>query len=154
VAEARLAKAEAELNDAEMELQKVLDEVAALDAELAQAQGTMTALKESAAAMQSQMERANRLLSGLSGENTRWTEDAKNFALRRKRLVGDVACVVAFVVYCGPFNSEYRDELHQGFVRETHERGVPAHAKLELASFLVDQESGGVHPVASSVRRT
>ncbi|CAK0855452.1 unnamed protein product [Prorocentrum cordatum] len=138
VAEARLKKAEAELAVADAELQKVLDEVAVLDAELGKAQAKMKSLQDSAAAMQRKMDAANKLLSGLSGENARWTEDAKNFALRRKRLVGDVGCVVAFVVYCGPFNSEFRDKLYTGFMADTKKTKVPAHDKIEQVGFLVD----------------
>ncbi|CAJ1345300.1 unnamed protein product [Effrenium voratum] len=143
VAEAKLSKAQAELDAAEAELNKVLAEVAALDAELAKAQAVMNQLKESAAAMQRQMDAANKLLSGLSGENLRWTEDSKNFALRRKRLIGDVGCVCAFVVYCGPFNSEFRDKLYQQFQVDTQKRAVPAHEKVEVVSFLVDQGTIG-----------
>eukprot|EP00931_Biecheleriopsis_adriatica_P036383 TRINITY_DN2095_c0_g1_i5.p1 TRINITY_DN2095_c0_g1~~TRINITY_DN2095_c0_g1_i5.p1 ORF type:complete len:4649 (-),score=1173.32 TRINITY_DN2095_c0_g1_i5:61-14007(-) len=143
VAEARLAKAMAELAAAEAELAKVMAEVAELDAELAKAQGVMKQLQDSAAAMQRQMDAANKLLSGLSGENARWTEDSKNFALRRKRLIGDVGCVCAFVVYCGPFNSEFRDKLYGQFLAETKKRGVPGHEVVEQVSFLVDQASIG-----------
>merc|ERR1719203_523304 len=128
---------------AEAELAVVMAEVAELDKELGEAQAKMNALKESAAAMQRQMDAANKLLSGLSGENARWTEDSKNFALRRKRLVGDVGCVCAFVVYCGPFNSEFRDKLNVSFLADTHKRKVPAHQKIDPVSFLVDQGTVG-----------
>jgi dynein heavy chain len=138
VAEARLAKAMAELSAAEAELNKVLAEVAVLDAELGEAQAKMKALQDDAAAMQRKMDAANRLLNGLSGENTRWTEDAKNFALRRSRLVGDVACVCSFVVYCGPFNSEFRDKLYANFLVDVKKRSVPGHETVELVQFLID----------------
>ncbi|CAE8603461.1 unnamed protein product [Polarella glacialis] len=143
IAEARLGKAMGELNAAETELNKVLAEVGELDAELNKAQGVMNMLKDSAAAMQRQMDAANKLLTGLSGENARWTEDSKNFALRRKRLIGDVGCVCAFVVYCGPFNSEFRDKLYQMFMADTQKRQVPAHEKIAQVSFLVDQGTIG-----------
>jgi dynein heavy chain len=143
VAEASLSKAMAMLHSAEAELNAVLAEVAELDAELQRAQGIMDALKASKDAMQKKMDAANRLLAGLSGENTRWTEDAKNFALRRKRLIGDISCVCAFVVYCGPFNSEFRDKLYHNFMAETQQRQVPAHQKIELVAFLVDAGTVG-----------
>eukprot|EP00930_Biecheleria_cincta_P050644 TRINITY_DN3582_c0_g1_i1.p1 TRINITY_DN3582_c0_g1~~TRINITY_DN3582_c0_g1_i1.p1 ORF type:complete len:2677 (-),score=555.77 TRINITY_DN3582_c0_g1_i1:255-8135(-) len=143
VAEAQLAKAMAELKAAEDMLAKVLAEVAALDAELAKAQGVMKQLQDSAAAMQKQMDAANKLLTGLAGENARWTEDSKNFALRRKKLIGDVGCVCAFVVYCGPFNSEFREKLYSQFMADTKKRSVPAHDKIDKVGFLVDQGTIG-----------
>jgi len=143
LAEAALSAAMRQLKAAEDELAAVMAEVAELDAELAKAQRTMKELQDSAAALQEKADGANKLLSGLSGENARWTEDSKNFALRRKKLVGDVGCVCAFVVYCGPFNSEFRDRLYTDFLAETTKRTVPGHAKVELVSFLIDKGTMG-----------
>eukprot|EP00971_Amphidinium_carterae_P111738 2212984-Amphidinium_carterae.1 len=103
----------------------------------------MRALQASAAEMQKKMDAANRLLSGLSGENARWTEDSKNFAVKRKRLIGDVAVVCAFVTYCGPFNSEFRDKLYDLFLANTHKKTVPASDKIHFVEFLVDQGTIG-----------
>merc|ERR1740127_176749 len=89
--------------------------------------------------MRRRIDAANRLLSGLSGENARWTEDAKNFATRRLRLVGDVAQACGFVTYCGPFNSEFREKLNsECFLADTHKRKVPASESVDLVGFLVD----------------
>jgi dynein heavy chain len=143
VAEARLEKAMRELAAAEEELAKVMEVVAGLDRELDEAQGTMNALKKTASDMQKQMDAATRLLSGLSGENARWLEDSKNFALRRKKLIGDVAAVCAFVTYVGPFNTEYRDKLYANFLADTQKRQVPAHTKTDVVPFLVDQGTIG-----------
>merc|ERR1719253_2010831 len=129
----------AQLNAAEAELAAVMAEVAELDAELTDAQNTMNALQASANAMQRQMDAANKLLSGLAGENTRWTEDSKNFAARRKMLVGDIAVVCAFVTYVGPFNTEFRHHLLELFMEDTKKRSVPAHEKIVPEDFLVDQ---------------
>merc|ERR1719420_2818040 len=89
--------------------------------------------------MKRKMDAANKLINGLAGEKIRWTEDANNFATRRKKLVGDCALTCGFVTYCGPFNSEFRDKLNYDmFLKETHSRGVPASDKVDLVSFLVD----------------
>lgn len=98
------------------------------------------ALEANAMAMKRKMDAANKLLSGLSGENTRWTEDSKNFAIRRKNLVGDIALCCAFVTYCGPFNAEFRDKLNlDNFLADTHARGVPANQSVDLVTMLVEQ---------------
>lgn len=57
------------------------------------------------------MEQATRLISGLSGERTRWAADSQEFAARKRRLVGDCAVAAAFVSYCGPFNQDFRRKL-------------------------------------------
>ena len=144
VQEAKLEKATKELNAAEAELKKVMDEVAVLDAQLQQAMEKKNALEANAMAMKRKMDAANKLLSGLSGENARWTEDSKNFAVRRVRLVGDVALACAFVTFCGPFNAEFREKLDlEYFQKDTHSRGVPASPQMDLVKFLVDQGTVG-----------
>eukprot|EP00397_Hematodinium_sp_SG-2012_P000031 GEMP01000031.1.p1 GENE.GEMP01000031.1~~GEMP01000031.1.p1 ORF type:complete len:4639 (+),score=1050.01 GEMP01000031.1:391-14307(+) len=144
VQEAKLDKAMKELNGMEAELKKVMDEVAVLDAQLQEAMDKKNALEQNATAMKRKMDAANKLLSGLGGENKRWTEDAKNFAIRRKRLVGDVALASAFVTYCGPFNSEFRDKLTVDyFTGDIQKRNVPSSPQLNLVDFLVDQATVG-----------
>merc|ERR1719265_423721 len=134
----------AELSQAEAVLKKVMDEVGDLNAQLQEAMDKKNTLEANALAMKRKMDAANKLLSGLSGENARWTEDAKNFAVRRKRLVGDVALACAFVTFCGPFNSEFRDKLNDDmFLGDTHKRKVPASDKVNLVEFLVDQGTIG-----------
>merc|ERR1719174_3506109 len=132
-----------QLSLANADLQKVLDDVAELDRQLQAAQDKMNTLQASANAMQRQMDAANKLLSGLAGENTRWTEDSKNFAMRRKMLVGDIAVVCAFVTYVGPYNTEFRQHLLELFLEDTQKRKVPAHAKVIPESFLVDASTVG-----------
>merc|ERR1719386_695835 len=98
-----------------------MDEVAVLDDQLQVAMDKKNALEANALAMKRKMDAANKLLNGLSGENKRWIEDSKNFSIRRKRLVGDVALACGFVTYCGPFNSEFRDKLnYEVFLADTH----------------------------------
>ncbi|CAD7937238.1 unnamed protein product [Amoebophrya sp. A120] len=139
VQEAKLDKAMKELGAAEAELARVMSEVAELDKALNEALEKKAALEANANAMKRKMNAANALLSGLAGENARWTEDSKNFALRRKALVGDIALCCAFVTYCGPFNSEFREKLNiDYFLADTHRRGVPASQKVNLVESLVE----------------
>jgi len=142
--EAKLARAKQELAAAEAELNKVNQEAAELGEQLQQAINMKTLHEANAQAMKRRMEAANRLLNGLSAENTRWTEDAKNFATRRLRLVGDVALACAFVTYCGPFNSEFRDKLtNEQFRGEMLRQRLPASEHLNLVKFLVDEGTVG-----------
>eukprot|EP00931_Biecheleriopsis_adriatica_P081368 TRINITY_DN5469_c0_g1_i1.p1 TRINITY_DN5469_c0_g1~~TRINITY_DN5469_c0_g1_i1.p1 ORF type:complete len:4656 (-),score=1282.68 TRINITY_DN5469_c0_g1_i1:88-14055(-) len=144
VQEAKLDKARQELAAAEAELAKVQSEVDELDRQLQEAFAAKAALEANALAMKKRMDAANRLLNGLSGENDRWTEDAKNFATRRLRLVGDVALACGFVTYCGPFNSEFRDKISFDlFLTDVHKRKVPANERVNLVEFLVDEGTIG-----------
>jgi dynein heavy chain len=144
VQEAKLDKAKAELDASEAEMQRVNADVAELDQQLQEAIEKKNGLEANARAMKKKMEAANRLLQGLSGENDRWTEDAKNFATRRLRLVGDVLLASGFITYCGPFNAEFRDKLNfDCFLGDVHKKKLPASAKVDLVKFLVDEGTVG-----------
>merc|ERR1719379_1016856 len=143
VQEAKLAVAMAELAAAG-ELAKAQAILDGLNAQFNEAMANKQALEDKANATKRKMDQANKLINGLAGEKIRWTEDANNFSIRRKKLVGDVALACGFVTYSGPFNSEFRDKLnYDTFLKETHNRGVPASDKVDLVDFLVDQGTIG-----------
>lgn len=90
------------------------------------------------------MERANKLITGLSDNIIRWNNDAANIGNLKLNLVGDVAKGCAFVSYCGPFNSEFRDKLiAEYFMKDLSERQIPCSKDLNLVSFLVDPAVAG-----------
>lgn len=90
------------------------------------------------------MEQATRLINSLAGERSRWTEDANNFADKKRRLVGDVAKSCAFVSYCGPFNAEFRNILlNDYFQNDLDSKNIPSTQDFELTQFLVDEGTVG-----------
>ncbi len=105
--EAALQVALANLMSAEEELDKVQKFKAKLQAEFDEANSKAKALEEQAAITKRSMERANKLITGLSDNIVRWNTDAANIGNLKLNLVGDVAKGCAFVSYCGPFNSEF-----------------------------------------------
>ena len=54
---------------------------------------------------------AQRLISGLAGEYSRWSESIQQMAATEGNLVGDVLLSSSFVTYAGAFNAELRHEL-------------------------------------------
>lgn len=95
--------------------EKELEEVQALQARLkAKYDGQMAeknALQEKANKTKKKMEQANRLINSLGDNKDRWVKNAAEFKSLKQRLAGDVAKACAFVSYCGPFNSEFRQKL-------------------------------------------
>merc|ERR1719460_63473 len=144
VQEGKLSVAMAELAVADGELQKAQAILDGLNAQFNEAMANKQALEDKANATKRKMDQANKLINGLAGEKVRWTDDSKNFSIRRKKLVGDCALACGFVTYSGPFNSEFRDKLNYDiFLKETHNRGVPASDRVDLVDFLVDQGTIG-----------
>lgn len=140
--EAALEVAMRELAAAEDELDKVQKIKAELQAQFEEANAKARALEEQANKTKRDMDRANKMITGLGDNITRWNEDAKNMATNKLNLVGDVAKGCAFVSYCGPFNSEFREKLiEEYFHKDLIERDIPCSESLKLASlsdFLVD----------------
>lgn len=61
------------------------------------------------------------------------------FQQTKKQLVGDVAKACAFVSYCGPFNSNFRNKLiNEYFAEDLIARGIPLTEDLDMTGFLVD----------------
>ena len=54
------------------------------------------------------METANRLIGGLGGERSRWTELTLDASESHENLLGDVVVCAAIIAYLGPFTPTYR----------------------------------------------
>jgi dynein heavy chain len=54
------------------------------------------------------LERAEKLITGLGGEKTRWTAAATSLAAEYTMLTGDVLLAAAQIAYLGPFTAGYR----------------------------------------------
>jgi len=90
------------------------------------------------------MDQASRLINSLADNKDRWEETRKSFNKEKMELVGNVAKAAAFVCYCGPFNTEFRNKLTtEYFQADLEKRGIPSLAKLQLTSFLVNQTQVG-----------
>jgi len=143
LAEARLKVAQNQLDAKMKELKLVMDEVQQLDDQLQEANEKTDRLLAKKAAMEAKKQKAEDLLGGLSSEYARWKNDSNEFAQRRKKLVGDIAIVCAFVSYVGPFNTEFRGILLEEFTKSSHTFHVPAHDIVKPESFLVDATAIG-----------
>jgi dynein heavy chain len=134
------------LNEAQSKLAEAkaqLDEVNAVKAELrARYDGEVAKkqeLADAAAKTRKKMDQANRLINSLGDNKVRWMNSRDQFQQTKKQLVGDVAKACAFVSYCGPFNSNFRNKLiNEYFGEDLLARGIPLTDDLEMTAFLVD----------------
>lgn len=62
------------------------------------------------------IDRGEQLVQGLSGEKTRWEAQILDLNEQFTKLIGDSILAAAFMSYCGPFPSEYRDDLISNWV--------------------------------------
>ena len=90
------------------------------------------------------MHTAKTLINSLSDERDRWNKGASEIAEQKRRLVGNVSMATAFISYCGPFNSEFRNILiNDQFVNDMKKRSVPCTPTMDLTAFLVDDATIG-----------
>lgn len=54
--------------------------------------------------------RAEKLIGGLGGEKSRWTEAAKNLQVVYDNLLGDILISAGVIAYLGPFTLAFRDQ--------------------------------------------
>ena len=71
----------------------------------------MKELKDALDNLQVKIDRGDKLISGLSGEKTRWEASLIILDEDYDQLVGNCVLAAAFMSYCGPFPSDFRDTL-------------------------------------------
>ena len=76
------------------------------------------------------LERAKKLIGGLGGERTRWTESCATLELSYAKLVGDALISAATIAYTGAFTPTFRKGMTDHW-QTRRARGVPS---MRLAS--------------------
>ena len=106
----KLAAAEAEyselmvgLNQKKAELAAVEANLAALNAKLKEMQDQKQQLEFDVDLCSKKLDRATKLIGGLGGEKTRWTEVAEKLGKDYVNLTGDVLLSAGFIAYLGGF---------------------------------------------------
>lgn len=144
IAEGQLRVANAKLKAKQEELDQVEADLRKIQAEFDAMMRKKQELQDDADRTRKRMESANNLINALGGEKERWTQQSKEFADRTRRLIGDVACVCAFISYCGPYNAEFRSLLlSKYFYDGCVQRKIPVTDGLHITKFLVDEAQIG-----------
>ncbi|CAF0880138.1 unnamed protein product [Rotaria sordida] len=136
--EARLIKANEQLQTAQGELDRREAEVAAAQAEYDAAMATKQRLQDDLDRTLKRMTAARELISGLADEQERWTEQSKQFKAQIGRLVGDVLLCTGFLSYQGPFNQDFRLLLAKDWQKLLTERNIPFTRGLNVTEYLTD----------------
>jgi len=92
--------------------------------------------KEDMEKLQILIDRGEKLVSGLSGEKSRWEASLIDLDDQYIKLVGDCILASAFMSYCGPFPSEYRDALILNWINRVEEHEIPFTPGFDFSDFL------------------
>merc|ERR1712146_754125 len=83
---------------------------------------------------------ADKLISGLGSEATRWTSELEDLKERRVRLLGDCLLASAFLSYQGAFTYEFRhDLLHSEWEPDVHKKSIPCSEPFKVETLLTDE---------------
>ena len=121
-----------------MELLATLNsEISELNANYTKANDELTELQLQASLMEKRLAAASKLITGLTGERTRWTADIGNLHEQGARLVGDCLLASSFLSYLGAFTTDYRSELlYTRLFDDLCERKVPLMQPFRLEALL------------------
>nr|8GLV_Kg Chain Kg, DHC_N2 domain-containing protein [Chlamydomonas reinhardtii] len=137
-AEAQLEVVMAALRAKQAELKVVMDKLSRLDADLQEKKRRKEKLEHDVHMCTVKLERAEKLISGLGGEKTRWTAAARSLGEQYVRLTGDVLLAAGQIAYLGPFTALYRSSALGQWVQECQRRGVPCADRFKLETVLGD----------------
>jgi dynein heavy chain len=118
------------------ELQKVIDELTALQDKLDGLKKEQDDLTCQVDLCQKKLERAETLISSLGGEKVRWTQNSKDLSGDYHHLTGDVIVASGLIAYLGAFTPEFREEAVKDWVSSSKEREIPGSEKFSLEKCL------------------
>ncbi|PNH07360.1 Dynein heavy chain 7, axonemal [Tetrabaena socialis] len=140
---AKLAEAEAEYGELMVGLTAKKAELADLEAKLAELKGRLGAMQARKAGLEAEvdlcekkLDRATKLIGGLGGEKSRWTEVAAKLGGDYINLTGDVLLASGFIAYLGAFTAAYRERATSSWVALCKERQIPCSDHFKLVTVL------------------
>ncbi|XP_020300595.1 dynein heavy chain 3, axonemal isoform X2 [Pseudomyrmex gracilis] len=135
-AEAALAIQMEMLTDKRNLLQEVSQKLQSLNDEFAECMREKKKLEDQIDYCTQKLERAEKLLSGLGGEKTRWSEIATTLGISLDNVIGDVLLSSGIIAYLGAFTIEYRSKLINQWHVSCVKAAIPCAAKFSLVDIL------------------
>uniref|UniRef100_A0A803SM34 Dynein axonemal heavy chain 7 n=1 Tax=Anolis carolinensis TaxID=28377 RepID=A0A803SM34_ANOCA len=126
-AEAELKVAMDGLRKKQAALKEVQDKLALLQLTLEQKKQEKADLENQVDLCSKKLDRAEKLLGGLGGEKTRWSQSALELGKQYVNLTGDILVSSGIVAYLGAFTSSYR---------QVRTRGIPCSEDFSLTTTL------------------
>merc|ERR1719199_678097 len=136
VALAEYAEVMEKLNIKRAELQKVLDELAALEAKLNGLKAEQDDLAFQVDLCEKKITRAVTLIDSLGGEKVRWTANAEQLGKDFINLTGDVIVASGLIAYLGAFTPDFREEAVKEWGDLSKEKSIPGSERFNLEGCL------------------
>jgi len=131
-----LAVKQAALKEAQDALAVVVAKLAKLQVSYDTSVGEKNRLRDEAENLQLKLDRADKLVKGLSGEYVRWQLSIGNYNAALVKVTGDCLLSAAFLSYAGPFETRYRHSLLKTWSHSVTNQKLPVSNQFNFAGFL------------------
>nr|XP_044991758.1 dynein axonemal heavy chain 12 [Jaculus jaculus] len=142
---ARLAEAQKSLGETMELLNQKRSELAEVEHHLENLQKTFIEKTVEKAALEDQvelcakkLERASKLIGGLGGEKSRWSQAADDLQITYENLTGDVLVSAGVIAYLGAFTSGFRQTCTNDWSMLCKEKRIPCSEEFSLSKTLGD----------------
>jgi dynein heavy chain len=126
----------AELKIKQASLDEIMSKVNKLKRQLQDAKDELEDLNNQLEDCKSRLIKAESLIGSLSKEKERWDQLSKDLSVDLVNLTGDVLIASGMIAYLGAFNSSYREELANEWVKGSSERKIPNSGEFSLKRVL------------------
>lgn len=117
-------------------LKAVVDRLDALNATLDRLYHEKETLLQRVDGCEKQLERAQRLLTGLGGEKIRWTRVVQELDQEIVNSTGDVLLSAGMVAYFSPLSQQLRNDCMQRWIKCLNSHDIPCTVPFNLSSVL------------------
>ncbi len=124
IAQAELAVLNKTLNEKQMQLKQVEQRLDTLKQDLEETTQKKENLEHEVDLCGKKLVRAQKLISGLGGEKTRWTQAAETLQSIYDNLLGDVLISSGVIGYLGPFTAAFRDECIRDWIKTVRSKQI------------------------------
>ena len=142
----KVEQLEIEYEKSEKYLKKLMGEIAKIEEQLEvlnehymKAMGERQILQEETDLMMKRLTAADKLISGLSSENTRWSNELDQLHIEKEQLIGNCLLSASFLSYVGPFSYEFRKAMiYDDWKNSLIEKELPVTLSYRLETSLSD----------------
>ncbi|KAK6624941.1 hypothetical protein RUM44_011805 [Polyplax serrata] len=121
------------------EITKIEDQLDGLNEKYMKAMGERQILQEETDLMMKRLIAADKLIGGLSSENTRWAKELDNLHLEKQQLIGNCILSASFLSYVGPFSYEFRRTMiYEDWKQSLIDKEIPLTMSYRLEMALSD----------------
>eukprot|EP00352_Strombidinopsis_acuminata_P004024 CAMPEP_0176401932 /NCGR_PEP_ID=MMETSP0126-20121128/48836_1 /TAXON_ID=141414 ORGANISM="Strombidinopsis acuminatum, Strain SPMC142" /NCGR_SAMPLE_ID=MMETSP0126 /ASSEMBLY_ACC=CAM_ASM_000229 /LENGTH=297 /DNA_ID=CAMNT_0017779171 /DNA_START=1201 /DNA_END=2094 /DNA_ORIENTATION=+ len=120
----KLAVVRAMLKEKRQKLAEVEEKMQRLQDEFDEKKAEETKLVNEIKDAETKLHRANKIIFGLEGEKTKWTETVASLAEQFSFLVGNCLVAAGMLSYAGAFSAQYRSQLEVEWVKKIDELGI------------------------------